>query len=341
MPVIFFFTNNVCFPWQVNKKLEEVAREREQNDLHDSLEEERRNEEMRRAEEEERRRREEQRRASAEARQKREREERERREREEEERLRREKLEAEERAKEEIERKAREERERLARDAEEQERQRKKQALLAKLSAIDDEKKGGPNNDNPNILGSPSRTRKDWKFTDPVENMHSGKPAYDLVTSSPKRKNKLDNDDDEFSYKPSFGASSKLTGPKTSNRGKSLFNGDSPKRDGKKKDLMASLFGGDDVRKPTPPNKRENSGLNFSNMNSNSASKNKGRQQQEREHSSTQLFGGGSAIVDDEAPPSTNNRLLPRRTSHQSTTFTTHPAVNQIDDFEDIEEVVL
>ena len=295
---------------------------------------------MRRAEEEEKRRIEEQRRAAEEDRQRRDREERQRREKEEEERLKREKLEAEERQREEIERKARDERERLARDAEEQERQRKKQALLAKLSAIDDEKKGGTNN--PNVLGSPSRTRKDWRFTDPVENMHSGKPAYDLVSSSPKRKNKLlDNDDDEFSYKPSFGASTK-PGPKTSNRGKSLFNEDSPKRNDKKNDLMSSLFGGDNVRKPTPPNKRENSGLDFSNMNSDSASKNRGRQQQQqREHSSTQLFGGGSAIVDDEAPPSTNNRLLPRRTSQQSTTFTTRPTVNEIDDIDDIEEVVL
>ena len=292
------------FYTQVNQKLEAVARQRERDD---TLYEEpkvssrkgpssrdrerarmREEEDMRRAEEEERdRTREEAERMKRVAEEKariemerKEKEEAERREIEEAKRRmeeeERKKKDEEERQRFEIERKAQEERERLARDAEEQERQRKKQALLAKLSAMDEPEQNGKNK---NILTmSPTRTRKDWKFTDPVENMYQGKPAYD-ITSSPKRKNKLLQEEDEFSYKPSFGGKWN-NGPKTTSKGKSLFDDDPPSppkntNKDKKTDLMASLFGGDAARKPTPPStEREGSGLDFT-FNSNAASRRK------------------------------------------------------------------
>ena len=273
-------------------------------------------------------------------RRKREAEERREREREEERRReeedRRQKEEEEEKKRMEIERKAQEERERLARDAEEQERQRKKQALLAKLSAMDEPEQNGKNK---NVLTmSPTRTKKDWKFTDPVENMFQGKPAYD-VNSSPKRKNKLLDDDDEFNYKPSFGGQWN-TGPKTTSKGRSLFNDDPPPpkstNEEKKSDLMASLFGGDASRKPTPPTtEREGSGLDFT-LNNNSKRKSSTRPAHQ---SPAQQFGAGFGVVDD-SPPNTGNRLLPKRPNQSAAAFG-RPAVNEIDDLDDIEEVVL
>ena len=357
------------FYTQVNQKLEAVARQRERDDtLYEepkvssrkgpsSRDRERarikEEEDMRRAEEEERdRMREEAERmkrvAEEKAKIERERKEKEEAERREIEEAKR-RMEQEERNKKEeerqrleIERKAQEERERLARDAEEQERQRKKQALLAKLSAMDEPEQNGKNK---NILTmSPTRTRKDWKFSDPVENMYQRKPAYD-ITSSPKRKNKLLQEEDEFSYKPSFGGKWN-NGPKTTNKGKSLFDDDLPSppkntNKDKKTDLMASLFGGDAARKPTPPStEREGSGLDFT-FNSNAASRRKSSTKpanQARENS-VQMFGGGIGVVDD-SPPNSSNRLLPKRTNQSSAAFN-RPTVNEIDDLDEIEEVVL
>ena len=355
---------------QVNQKLEDVARQQERDD---TLYEEpkvpsrkspssrdrerarmREKVDMRRAEEEERERmREEAERMKRVAeekamieRERKEKEEAERREIEETKRRmeeeERQKKQEEERQRLEIERKAQEERERLARDAEEQERQRKKQALLAKLSAMDEP---GQNDKSKNILTmSPTRTKKDWKFSDPVENMYQGKPAYD-ITSSPKRKNKLLQEEDEFSYKPSFGGKWN-NGPKTTTKGKSLFDDDPPSppkntNKDKKTDLMASLFGGDAGRKPTPPStEREGSGLDFT-LNGNAASRRKlsTKPVNQTRENPAQMFGGGIGVVDD-SPPNSSNRLLPKRTNQSSAAFN-RPAVNEIDDLDEIEEVVL
>ena len=361
---MYIFLNlYLYFFQQVNHKLEDVARQRERDDTlyeepkvpcrkgpssREREEGRRREEEERiRAEEEEREMREEAERMKRVAeekarieRERRQREEEDRREREEERRRKEEEerrqREEEERKRMEIERKAQEERERLARDAEEQERQRKKQTLLAKLSAMDDPEQNGKNK---NVLTmSPTRTKKDWKFTEPVENLYQGKPAYD-VNSSPKRKNKLLEDDNEFSYKPSFGGQWN-SGPKTTSKGRSLFNDDPPppkstSKD-KKTDLMASLFGGDAARKPTPPStEREGSGLDFT---ANSSSRRKSSTRPAHQ-SPAQQYGGGLGVVDD-SPPNTGNRMLPKRANLSSAAFS-RPTVNEIDDLDDIEEVML
>ena len=289
-------------------------------------------------EEEEKRREEEQRQAQT---------EKERKEREESARIEREQMAEETRRKEEedkrleIERRAQEERERLAHDAEEQERQRKKQALLAKLSAMDDAQENGKTASA--LTMSPTRAKKDWKFTDPVENMYQGKPAYD-ITSSPKRKSKVAENDDDFGYTPSFGGKWN-SGPKTTNKGRSLF-GNEPvsstnnNNKEKKADFMASLFGNDAARKPTPPSmEREGSGLDFTtNSNSAAARRKSSTKAYQQKDSLSQQYGAGLGVVSDSPPPSTNNRLLPKRINQASSGFS-RSAVNGFDD--DIEEMVL
>ena len=336
---MYFISNHA----QINHKLEDVARERDKVDIlfeetklpsrkgpssREKAQAKLREEEMRRAEEEERQlvredaermKRIAEEKANIE-RERKEREDAERIEREREEEIRRKEEEERQRRKEEderqrleVERKAQEERERLARDAEEQERQRKKQALLAKLSAMDDADQNGKSKNVPTM--SPIRSKKDWKFTDPVENMYQGKPAYD-ITSSPKRKNKLLEDDEEFSYKPSFGGKWN-NGPKTTNKGRSLFADEPASRNNnkeKKADLMTSLFGGDATRKPTPPSaEREGSGLDFTlNNNSTVSRRSSNRSIQQTRENSVQQYGGGIGVAD-ESPPSTTSRLLPKR----------------------------
>ncbi len=379
----FFFALFLSFPdtnarlsQQINYQLEEVARERakdetpreepkatarkgpsprerEQARLRKEEEEE---EKQRRAEEEERRamREKEMREQEEIDRKRREREEEDKRRdedrrREEEEKRKREE---EERERLEIERRAQEERDRLARDAEEQERQRKKQALLAKLSAMDDSDQNGKAK---SILTmSPTRTRKEWKFTEPVENMYQGKPAYD-ITSSPKRKSRVvaDDDDDGQSYKPSFGGKWN-SGPKSSSKGRSLFDEDdgvtaknNNNNTEKKGDFMSSLFGGDKGRKPSLD--REGSGLDFT-TNSNPPPQAARRKSSTRPsypssyqpsmRESSPQYGAGLGMVSDSPPPTTNSRLLPRRTNQASSGFNRAPA-NDIDDLDDIEEVVL
>ena len=166
--------------------------------------------------------------------------------------------------------------------------------------------------------------KKDYTFTQPVENMYQGKPAYENVTvpvlEKTKKKGLFDDDDDGIGYRPSFSNSKSPTKQRrTSNFGDSDNDSNSSKGQKpqtKKADLIENLFGGSTDKK-------------------NSAVK-----APKKEASST-LFGGGSSIIDDEAPPASNSHLLPRRSRQQSSTLL-RPAISAVDDVDDdIEEMVL
>ena len=247
--------------------------------------------------------------------------------------------------KEETERKARDDAEKLKNDLLEQERRRQKDLLLAKLKGID-----GSDNKN-NVTMSPSRTRKEYSFTQPTENLHQGKPAYE--SPSHTRKNSLFNDEspthqkkkpsflepsapvkqkapgfltdeEDFGYAPTF---TSKKGPKIAGKGRSLFDDDKPIPAGndKKNDLLNNLFSDSPNNKPA-----DNDGDLFGERPK--ASAGAGR----RRDSRNSLMNG------DDPPSSANAHLLPRRPRQQSPALAAKPAVNAIDDLDDdLEEVIL
>ena len=267
---------------QLRRQKEEAEEEKNWRAQRDAQKQEAERLRLERERQEENRRREEQRR----------REEEERRQREE-----RERREADER-------RADEERRRLENDAKERERQLQKQLLLAKMKEIDEGKRYDSGD-------SPSHNKKEYKFTEPIENMHRGKPAREvsvpvLQSRRKSKKSFLDDDDDDDvgagGYKPTFTSNTK-SNPK-------------PRA---KKNLMDDLFGDSSANKNPPGNTRDKS--------------------------STQIYGGGNALISDtedsEQPPVGNSHLLPRRPRQQTTTLS-KPSVNAVDPFDDdIEEVVL
>nr|XP_054753219.1 lebercilin-like isoform X4 [Lytechinus pictus] len=184
-------------------------------------------------------------------------EEEERKKKEEEERKERERKQKEEERKREEEdlasqrKKQKEESERLA------EERRKKDLLLAKMKEIDNK---------PESRGS----KKEYKFTQPIENLHNGKPSHpDLLgspQSTPKKKPAADSDTSFGGYAPSFGRRA-AAGDKSPIKKGGLFedNDDDsddifatpkPKQADKSKDLRSNFFSDN---KSTTPNKGRNS----------------------------------------------------------------------------------
>ncbi|XP_071956780.1 uncharacterized protein [Antedon mediterranea] len=107
---------------------------------------------------------------------------------------------------------------------EKEEAKRKKEELLAKMREIDQK------NEKPES----GRSRKNYKFTDPVENLHNGRPSHGLGSTASLQKE--DDEDLAFgSYAPTFskGASTKKKPDKP------VANGYA---NDKKSDLLANLF---------------------------------------------------------------------------------------------------
>ncbi|KAL8580135.1 hypothetical protein ACOMHN_050237 [Nucella lapillus] len=309
-----------------------------------------------------------------------ERKEREERERGQKEREERERKEAEERAtqRREEEIRAREEEERLEREARLAEEQRKKEELLRRLQQLGGsgdktQPSGDPfaPHDSPSRRGgggepfapSPSK-RKDYIFTQSVENLHKGKPSHD-------HKN---DDSDIGGYQPSF-VSPLKTNTTTMKQKKplSLFDDDADPKPAanlggadKKSRLMADLFGGSrtsDTKKtsdgddlflsgsraaaaPRQPMQNKRAAAAFP-WDGPLPPSNRPREGEKRESSA--LFGGGAAVVVDDREEAMGNggprskHLLPRRPRQtNTTTFSSKPAVLAVDNFDDdIEEVVL
>ncbi|XP_054753217.2 inner centromere protein-like isoform X2 [Lytechinus pictus] len=147
--------------------------------------------------------------------------------------------------------KQKEESERLA------EERRKKDLLLAKMKEIDNK---------PESRGS----KKEYKFTQPIENLHNGKPSHpDLLgspQSTPKKKPAADSDTSFGGYAPSFGRRA-AAGDKSPIKKGGLFEDDDddsddifatpkPKQADKSKDLRSNFFSDN---KSTTPNKGRNS----------------------------------------------------------------------------------
>ena len=157
-------------------------------------------------------------------------------------------------------------------------------------------------------------TKKDYRFSNAIENMHHGKPSHEVsvpVLEKNRRRSKKsfldDDDDDNFSggYQPTFN---------------SLNKSNATGEPAKKTNLMDELFGGS------------------------KSNGNKAGSASKREKSTTQLFGGGSAIVDESINSNggNNSTLLPRRPRQPTTTLSSRPAINAVDDMEDdLEEVLL
>ncbi|XP_033125669.1 lebercilin-like isoform X2 [Anneissia japonica] len=113
---------------------------------------------------------------------------------------------------------------------EKEDARRKKEELLAKMREID-QKSEKPDS---------GRSRKSYKFTNPVENLHNGLPSRGLGTTGSSS-----NDEEDLafgSYAPTFskGSSSKK-------QDKSLANGHANQ---KKSDLLSNLFSKGDTEKP-------------------------------------------------------------------------------------------
>ncbi|XP_067676532.1 lebercilin-like isoform X2 [Haliotis asinina] len=283
-----------------------------------------------------------------EERERKEQEERDRRERDERDRIEREnrlRQELKERE-EEMERQAQAERERLDNDPRVLEERRKKELLLARLKAIDDGSKENVSPVNNSPYGDDSSTpisRKSYSFSKPTENLHNGKPAYEEVSVPylDRRKQQRAQEEDAAGYNPSFARRSSGTSSK-----KLGINESPSRKPNKKSALMDELFGTQsgtnkkdddlfqtiDSRKQTT---KRSSGFPWDEESKHSATASR-----PRENSST-LFGGGAALVEDDGP-SDKSKLLPRRQRHQTSTFSSKPAVSAVDTFEDdIEEVML
>ncbi len=297
-------------------------KDREERDGQDREEMERRDieeRERRDREEKERRFREERDRSE------REREEQERRDREErKERERREIEDRERREREETERRAQEEADRFANSKAEQERLRQKELLLAKMKEID-------NTAQDNATMSPSR-RRNYTFTKPIENLHSGKRSHEEnpvpVLERHRRRSLLDEESDsDGGYKPSFVP---RTGSQSKPKNNFLFDEEpkpKPPANPKKANLMADLFGDstktgakknsdDDIFQLSPTTKR--------------------KADASRRQNNGIVFGS-----DSEDKPSSGS-LLPRRSRQHTSTLHTRPTVNAVDDIEDdIEELTL
>ncbi|XP_013403261.1 lebercilin isoform X5 [Lingula anatina] len=304
---------------------------------------------------------------------------REKKERADKERIEREKLEREEREKQEkeaIERRAREERERLANDTKAQEERRRKDLLLAKLKAMDEgasppAASGSPGNTRKNSLTgsgggfSPGSSRKTYTFTKPVENMHNGKPSHHDMSDKNKKQTKpkasfLDDDNETGGYTPSAFSSRNKDSSATSKK-TSLFEKDNPSsskspsgsKAHNKANLMDELFGGG--KKPATKSSFGEDDIFSSSTKAKPVSDKKaypwesevstagGAPGGQRKRESSNIIGGGTGLFDEDigSPNNTNSPLLPRRQRQEASTFNAKPAVNAVDDIEDIEEVIL
>ena len=301
--------------------------------------------------------REDQERREREDKERREREERERRARDEREKMERERREQEER---ERERRVREANERARIDSAERARQQQKEDLLARMRAIDAEKqqsdvetelfslskdKTVTKDSNDSFLHS-TKSRKEWNFPPPVENMHLGKPAYDHV-DVPHRKKSFslfdETDSDGSGYKPSFTSTANAThnSRKRTPAKAPSSNGIAPQSPrsrpkDKKRELMSELFGREDsfsLNTGSSPSKKPHAELEFS------FSSNRLKKPQARVDNKSY-----SRVVGDSPPEAAqinnNNSLLPRRIKQPNATLQSrHPGAANDDD--DIEEVLL
>ncbi|XP_064627268.1 zinc finger CCCH domain-containing protein 13-like isoform X3 [Lineus longissimus] len=316
------------------------ARERERLEEREKLGRERAEEEMRRKrerEEEEQREREEREKWEREERERREREDRERVEEERRYRDERERREREERERREEER-ACKERERMEKDAQFQEERRKKDALLAKLRALDENDSDNQSNlykqnkpvekmksERTNI--SSSSSKKSYAFTKPIENLHQGKPSHE-DNSIPyiEKRRRSGFVDEDVPYQPSFDDSN--------------ANNQQAK---KKADLMKNLFGDSAVTstsKKTEPTKRGVDRPEVDDLDGgNEFFMTKSNRQPSKDADLAFTFSSGNNRGRNENG-SSDSKLLPRRQSQQPTTIT-KPTVSLIDDPDDLEEVIL
>ncbi|XP_011677303.2 lebercilin isoform X3 [Strongylocentrotus purpuratus] len=212
--------------------------------------------------------------------------------------------------------KQKEESERLA------EERRKKDILLAKMRDLDTKPASGG-------------TKKDYKFTQPIENLHNGKPSHpDLQgspNSTPKKKPAADTDAVFGSYAPTFGRRA-AAGDKPPVKKGGLFDDDD---DDDSDDIFATP-------KPKPTDKSKDRRSNFFSDNK-STTPNKGRNS----------FEGSVFSQSTKAKPVADNATLPweKKTQPQGNLFgqankpnglTVNLPKSSFDDFDDdIEEVML
>lgn len=322
----------------------------------------------------------------AEDRQQREREKKEREERERKTREKRERDERErrERERQEQERRAAEERKLFEDDVSVQAERKKKDDILQKLREIDeggqkkdkkDKKKDNFTND-PFFVTEPKEdsqdsmaSKKSYTFSQPIENLHKGKPArkedssnfsFTVGKGQGASQGRRDIDTIETGgYNPSYASKRGGANSTAATKSYSLFDDDdnddsktSVKKPVQKSKLMDDLFGSNDgtpkhndiFATPKPPAaKKPTESKGAFPWDEDGPSNSKQNLRTKRENSAT-LFGGGSAFVNDEELHKSqvrSNMSAPRK-QKQTMAFHTRPTINAIDDLsDDIEEVIL
>ncbi|BFZ25267.1 hypothetical protein BsWGS_28305 [Bradybaena similaris] len=224
---------------------------------------------------------------------------------------------------------------------------------------------------------SPSRKgeTKEYSFTQPINNLHRGKPAHEDVTVPylERQKQRRRTSDDSAGYEPSFGPAKGEGNKAPKTKPAPSFDVDEPmfklpanttsstatkQQDKKPTNLLETLFGpqaSNPERTSTKAAKENDPSLSraFSHT---STSQNKAADTTSSpyHHPNPQtnksrldfdkkatIFGGGTLIEDEF--PSNNSKILPRRHRESNlNTFSAKPSVTAIDTFDDeIEEVVL
>ena len=226
----------------------------------------------------------------------------------------------------------REQEDKIKNDLAYQEEREKKDLLLARMKAIDEGIASSGSE-----KSSPSPSRKQYHHTQPIKNLHVGKPAYDDTGfHSRSKKNTPDPSIIQEAYQPSFSSPNRKTDQV------------------KKEHLMESLFGS-----PNSTEKQNSSSDLFTALESASKKstkkkqllpwehKNQGDQsnkgESHRENSSTMLFAGGAAFLeDDKSSDFSSTKLLPRRPRGPVSTLHNKPSVSAVDSIDDdIEEVII
>ncbi|CAH1799582.1 unnamed protein product [Owenia fusiformis] len=269
-----------------------------------------------------------------------------------EERERREREDQQRRDREATERREREEKERWERENrhKEDERRKQKDLLLAKMKQID-------NTDGHNgaDLSPASRRKQDkeWTFSKPIENLHSGKSAYEdvkvpyLEKQKKEQKKKLslfdddDNDDLDGGYQPSFGRRGATDNKSKKN---SLFDDDSPSSSAKNRNGF--VFGSNSPKSSANRNHKKKNDL-LGDLFGNETKSRNTLGDEDIFASSTKA----KPVTQNNYPweknvavsNSKNNSTALNRPRQQANVLDSKPAVNAIDSFDvdDIEEVVL
>lgn len=225
--------------------------------------------------------------------------------------------------------------------------------------------------DSPNRKGE----TKEYSFTQPINNLHRGKPAHEDVTVPylERQKQRRRTSDDAAGYEPSFGPAKSEGKKADKTKPTSLFDDDEPmfklpanttsstatkQQDKKPTNLLETLFGpqaSNPDRTSTKAVKESDPSLSraFSHTSTNqikAADVTNSPYHQPNPHSNKSkldfdkkatIFGGGTLIEDEFS--SNNSKVLPRRHRESNlNTFSAKPSVTAIDTFDDeIEEVVL